>query len=102
VNSGPPTCRRPGTGSREASGHPVRDCRRPRSLNWIGPAWDGWKPDNGAPSSNERFEPCLPFVCASPACRRCGERGQDPRASFGRSVTGWPGRQKGNPTPVLL
>jgi len=32
----------------------------------------------------------------------CGERGQDPRASFGRSVTGWPGRQKGNPTPVLL
>ena len=33
--------------------------------------------------------------------RRRDERGQDPRASFGRSVTGWPAPAKGNRDAVL-
>jgi hypothetical protein len=46
----------------------------------------------------ERFEPYWPFVCA-PDQRR-GERGQDPRASFGRSNMWMARPAKGKPTSV--
>jgi len=35
--------------------------------------------------ADERFEPCLPFARIPAGCRS-GERGQDPRASFGWSL----------------